>query len=106
MLKDFCKNRPAHEREDDRYHSVEISIEGLDLPYQFKIWDASSDTFGVLIKEGSNILSLLHVGDEMEVVYYSSDSVLKTRTFIKYIIRNDEGRLKGHYMVGLKMSNT
>ena len=41
------------------YHSVEFSIQGVDLAYQFKIWNTSSTPMCVLVKEDSAILPSL-----------------------------------------------
>ena len=103
MYKNSAEEGSGYAMALDRFHSVEISMKELDLPYQFKIWDSSSGTVGVLIKEGSNILSLLNEGDEMEMVYHSSDSVRRMNTLVQNITKNEDGRLKGHYSVGLKL---
>lgn len=88
----------------DKYYSVEISIEGLDFPFQFKIWNFDQKAMCILVKEGSDILYGLKVGDTLDMKYYSSDSVCPhkyRKTLIRDIIKNDQGRFKGHYLVDL-----
>ena len=85
-----------------KFHSVEISLKGLDLPYQFRIWDVASESVDFLVKEGSTILPYLNQGDSMVMKYYSVDSTENIRTVIQHITKNDHGRLKGHYLVGLR----
>lgn len=88
----------------DRFYSVELPINELNLLYQFKIWEHASETIFVLIKENSEILSQLQVGKVFNMKYYSTDSVCPTvrlKTQIKQITKNDQGRFKGHYRVGL-----
>ena len=90
----------------DQYRSVEFSVDGLDFAYQFKIWNIASSSMCLLIKESSDILPRLNVGDTLNMRYYSDDSTLphgELATQIRHITKNDEGRLKGHYLVGLEI---
>ncbi|MFC1533537.1 hypothetical protein ACFL7M_09265 [Thermodesulfobacteriota bacterium] len=90
----------------DDYHSVEFSVKGLDLPYQFRIWDNASESINVLVKENSSVLPLLRVGDKLDTKYYSDKSIYpskKMRTIVRHITKNNNGRLKGHYLIGLKI---
>lgn len=90
----------------DQYYSVEFSIKGLDLPYQVRIWENATESMNVLVKEGSSILPLLKVGDTLDTKYYSQGSIYPSeniRTVIRHITKNKKGRLKGHYLIGLKI---
>ena len=67
-----------------QYYSVEVRIDGLDVPYQFKIWQITSGCAWVLAKKDSNIIPLLKVGDILNIKCYpanqfSHPSVLKQR---------------------------
>ena len=100
------ERRSEPRRMVDQYHSVEFSVDGLDFAYQFKIWNIASSSICLLIKETSDILPRLNVGDTLNMRYYSHDSShphgdLATR--IRHITKNDEGRLRGHYLVGLEI---
>lgn len=98
--------KPKGREIKDQFNSVEISIDGLDLPYQFKIWENRSTSMNVLIKEDSGVLPLLKVGDTFNMKYYSSKSIYpleNVKTAISHITKNDRGRLKGHYLVGLEI---
>jgi hypothetical protein len=58
----------------------------------------------VLIKEDSVVLQHLKEGDIVDMKYYSSDSLSPTehlQTEIRHITKDDEGRFKGHFLVGL-----
>jgi hypothetical protein len=91
---------------DDQYHSVEFSIKGFELPYQVRIWENSKDFMNILVKEGSSVLPLLKVGDTLNTKYYTKGSVYPSenmRTVIRHIKKNNKGRLKGHYLIGLKI---
>ena len=88
----------------DEYYSVELSLEGLTCPHQFRIWSIHNGSMCVLVKENSEILGSLKVGDVMRMKYYTMDSLCPTRdlhTEIKHITKEEQGRFKGHYVVGL-----
>ena len=102
----FDEKRLDKRNNIDQYHSVEFIIKGLDIPYQVRIWDSRSESMSVLVKEDSIVLPLLKVGDTLDTKYYSIGSVYpseKMRTIIRYINKNRKGRLKGHYLIGLKI---
>jgi len=89
----------------DQYHSAEFVFEGLGVSYQFKIWDGSS----VLVKENSDFLARLKVGDTLSVRFYWGETGRSSEcltTTIRCITRNEQGRLKGHYLVGLEILET
>lgn len=93
----------------DSYQSVEFSIKGLELPYHVRIWDNASESMSILVNEGSSVLPLLKVGDTLDSKYYSKGSVYPSenmRTIIRHITKNKNGRLKGHYLIGLKIINS
>ncbi|MDY6880101.1 MAG: hypothetical protein V2J25_01315 [Desulfatiglans sp.] len=91
----------------DQYHSAEFSIDGLEMSYQFKLWDSESTSSKcVLVKENSHILPCLREGDTLNVKYYSSGSEYTStslETAIKQITKNDQGRFKGHYSVDIEI---
>lgn len=87
------------------YHSVEFSIQGVELAYQFKIWNTSSTPMCVLIREDSAILPSLKEGDTLDLKFYSSEtshSTASLKTTIRHITR-DQGRFRGHYLVALEI---
>ncbi len=96
-----CTRAPS-----DCFHSVEFSVSGLNVLYQSKIWSNSTASMFALIKENSDILSRIHVGDVLNMKYYTRDTVCPTRNFdtkIEYITKDLEGRFRGHYLVGLEI---
>ena len=91
-----------------QYHSVEFSIQGVELAYQFKIWNTSSTPMCVLVKENSAILPSLKEGDTLDLKFYSSGANYATaslKTRIRHITR-DQGRFRGHYLVALEIQDT
>lgn len=106
---DFVERRSEPRRPADRYYSVEFSLQGLECPYQFKIWNMASRSMCVLVKEGSEILSRLRVGEVLNMKYYPTDVISPSEcleTAIRHITKDDQGRFKGHYLVGLEILRT
>jgi hypothetical protein len=90
----------------EQYYSVEFPVEGLRHQYQFKIWSIESMAPCVLMKEDSGILNRINVGDVLTLKYYPADSRSPFEchdTAIMNITKNDHGKFKGHYLVGLKI---
>lgn len=102
----LVKRRSEHRKQGHQYYTVEFSINGLDHPYVFKIWNVQSMSMCVLVKENSDILPLLKVGDTLNMKYCSTGSVHPPEyleTAIRHITKDDEGQFKGHYLVGLEI---
>ena len=100
-----AKTVSAH-RDGPPYYSVEFSVKDPKLLYQFRIWNLDADAMYILVKENSAMLGRLKTGEIFETKYYSGDALHPTvdsRTEIKVITREEDGRFKGHYRVGLNM---
>jgi hypothetical protein len=106
MPEEFVEKRSESREIVDRFYSVEFSLKGMDFVYQFKIWNMSTKGMCVLIKEDSAVLKHLKEGDVMDMKYYSSDALSPTehlQTEIRHITKDEEGRFKGHVLVGLSI---
>ena len=102
----LSEKRATYEELAEQFYSVEISLDGLDLPYQFKIWENKSTSLKVLIKEDSGVLPLLKEGETFVMKYYSTRSIYpheNVKTAVRQITKNDQGRLKGHYLIDLEI---
>ena len=87
-----------------KYHSVEINLPDLDSLYQFKIWNMSSKGMCLLVREDSDVLKHLMVGNIFDMKCYATDLSLPPENLkiqIKHITKDEQGRFKGHYLVGL-----
>ena len=103
--KPVAKN-PDHATNLEKYQSVEILINGLNVPYQFKIWQITPRCIWVLVKENSNILPLVKLGDTLNIKCYPTNREFPPEfidTTIRHITMNDQGRFKGHCLVGLEI---
>ena len=90
-----------------KYQSVEFSIKGLEYLHQFPIRNSEPASMFVLVKEDSEIVGRLKVGDVLKMKYYTDDTVCPTKyvdTEIRHITKDEEGRFKGHYRVVLGIS--
>jgi len=90
-----------------QYYSIEVWIDGLDVPYQFKIWQIISGCAWVLAKKDSNIIPLLKVGDILNIKCYPANQLSPPEWFettIRCVSMNDKGRFKGHCLIGLEFS--
>lgn len=88
----------------DRFHSLELSIEGIDPVYQFKLWNISSSGMCILVREDSAIIGHIKQGDVFQAKYYPAEALEAAqllKTEVKHITKDDEGRFRGHYKVGL-----
>jgi hypothetical protein len=104
-------DRPPERRseirnEAEQYYSVQFTTKSLSSFYQFKIWNISTSGMCILVKEDSEVLNHISVGDQLEMTYFKADSLggsdtLKTR--IKHITKNEAGRFQGHFLVGLSI---
>jgi hypothetical protein len=92
-------------KKTDQCQSVEFSVEGIGVPYRFKIWHIHPNSNVIVIKKNSNILPHLRVGATLTMKYYSPGEGYPegTReTTIKEISGEEEGRFKGHFLVDLE----
>jgi len=88
----------------DQYYSVEFSISSTLPVHQFKVRDVSPSGIGIMVNENSAVLAHLKVRDVLEMKYNptdSSDLPEHLRTEIRHITKIDEGKYKGHYIVGM-----
>ena len=90
----------------DKYYSVEICGNELEVIYQYGIWSRESTSMFILVKEESGILPWLKVGDILNMKYYAADILYPFEnldTKIQSITKHDQGRLEGHYLVGFEI---
>ncbi|HIJ56231.1 MAG TPA: hypothetical protein HPQ03_08895 [Deltaproteobacteria bacterium] len=90
--------------EEQQFHSVEFHVDGLQLLYQSKVWSNGTDPMFTLVKEDSDVLNRIQVGDILNMKFYSSDGYCPPKdleTEIKHITKDTRGRFKGHFLVGL-----
>ena len=96
------RSEPRHLEEG--YSSVELSLKELNFVYQFKIWDRSQSGMSILIKEDSEVLRHIKVGDMLDMKYYpkkQTEEPIKLRTEIRHITKDVSEKIKGHCLVGL-----
>jgi hypothetical protein len=88
----------------DEYYSVEFSISGLEMNFQFKIWNVSTRGLCLLVRPESAILSHLRVGETIRMKFYRENASKPAdfiNTKIHHITQDDTGKFRGHYLIGL-----
>jgi len=86
------------------YHCVELAVNDFAVPYKFKIWNIASNSMCLLVREDSDILRRIKVGDNIKMEYYLEGtwSPPESRlTAIRHITKKEDGPFKGHYLVGI-----
>ncbi|MBW1803860.1 MAG: hypothetical protein JRJ85_24400 [Deltaproteobacteria bacterium] len=93
-------------RKATSYYSVEFSFEGVECIYQFKVWHTPAVYKCIIVKEDSNFLKWIRLGDTHTLKCNFENathlSVFKN-TVIRFSRKQEKGRYKGHYIVGLEM---
>ena len=108
MSQDLPPGQPAERRSELRKNeepmrSVELKLPSLPI-YLFKVKDSSQNGFCLLIKEDSNILEHIHVGQILNIRSYSEDNMVSSEILlseIKHITKKDKSPYTGHQLVGL-----
>ncbi len=104
VMSEHAERRSEARTTIDQYYSVEFLIPDAEFIYQFRIWNLSSEGLCVVVKENSDLLKHLSVGDVLNLRYHPvnlADPIVKLKTEIKHITKQEEGRFKGHALVGL-----
>lgn len=95
---------PELETPMNQCYSVLFSLHGADNTYRSRVWDKAPSSMHLLIENTSDLLSRLKVGDTMNMRYYSTDLRNPSEYIeasVQHITKRDQGRLKGHYLIGL-----
>ena len=105
---EFEEKRSELRTKPQQYHSIEFEIPESKCIYQFKIWDVSSRGSCLLVRNDSEVLKKIEEGDVFEMKFYPADlsqppEILKTQ--IIHITPEDQGRFRGHHLVGLLILN-
>ena len=101
----FTERRAKHQRTQLRNYRVEIKLTHAPI-YQFRVNDVNPDGAGILIKEDSKFLSMIEVGQIVDAYFISpkgTDPTGNHKVEIRHITKPNEGKNKGHFLVGLKI---
>lgn len=106
LNKSFVERRSEPRTRTEGLYSIEINLGGSIPIYQFRLRDISANGACFLVREDSPILKHLRIGQKLNMKYYSTDKSNPTENFkseIMHITKMDSGRLKGHYLVGVRV---
>jgi hypothetical protein len=88
------------------FHSVEFPLGDVQPLYQFKLWRSENNTFFLLAKDSSDLVSRLKVGRIVPMKYYGENAMQTTEvhnTQITEIVKETQGRFSGHYRIELNI---
>ena len=88
----------------DEYYSVEFSLSGIEMTYQFKIWNISTKGLCLVVRPESELLRHLKAGETIQMKFYreiASKPADFINTKIHHITKDDTGKFRGHYLIGL-----
>ena len=110
MSQDMPAANPVERRSelrktDEPMQSVELKLPSLPI-YLFKVKDSSQNGFCLLVKENSDILNHIHVGQVLNIRSNTEDKLEPAQIIlseIKHITKKGKGPYKGHLLVGLKI---
>ena len=97
---------PTEHRE---FESVEVSFDGVECSHHFRIWNGEPCSMFVLVKHSSEIVDRFKVGQVVKMKYYAYGADCRTKmmdTKIQQIIKEEQGRFRGHYVVGLALAES
>lgn len=89
----------------DEVYTIELAHANLPF-YMFKIWNLSSRGTCIVVRDDSEVLKQVKIGDVLEMKYYKTDSSSqpeRLETEIKHITKDEGGRFKNHTLVGLQI---
>jgi len=88
---------------------VKVASEGIECSHQFRIWSGDPHSMFVLVKHSPEIMDRFKVGEVVKMKDYTHGSDCRTKmmdTKIQQIIKEDQGRFRGHYVVGLALAES
>ena len=88
-----------------RNYRIEIKFVGMPV-YQFKVRDVSSKGAGVIVRDDSEFLAMIEVGQVLEVNFISprgSNPSGFYKAKVRQISILERGRYKGHRLVGISI---
>ena len=88
-----------------RNYRVEIKLAGQPI-YQFRVRDVSTKGAGILIKDDSEFISLIEVGQIVNVNFISPKGTAPSGMYkaqIKHLSKPDKAEVRGHTLVGVSV---
>jgi len=99
------ERRSKIRRQVGRYFNVSFVSGGPNGTYRLKIMNRSSNSMGLVVKDGSDILSTIGIGDTLGLLYNpirTPSYCVYLKTIVRHITKKYQGPLYGHYIIGLE----
>ncbi len=106
MKENIIEKRSEPRRNVDKYLSVEFITSDFIPAHLFIVYNVAPTGIGIIAKEGSAALKPLKAGRIMEAKFTLSEvrgGFENCKVEIRHITKDDEGRFKGHYLIGLSI---
>jgi hypothetical protein len=87
-------------------YTVKLLFDGAQADRHYRVWHKATTYMCVLLEQAPSILGRLRVGDTMNVKYFDSDQAVSPEhleTEIRKVKKRNQGRLKGRYLLDLKI---
>lgn len=97
------------QRNEKRYPAgdlecVEFKPPDLQMGYKFRLRDVSNSGMCIVVNENSELLRYIKKGEIYEMKYFPENSEpCKLKTEIIHISKQNNGKFKGHILVGLEI---
>jgi hypothetical protein len=102
----FSERRSGPRKQVDQNYHVECLVDGLDVTHQVRIWNKARKSIRLVVKENSDILPRLKVGETLKMIHCPIHSVylcVYVEAVVRHITKEDQGQLKDHYLVDLEI---
>ena len=89
----------------NQYRNVRFLSKEFNGAHRLKILDKSSKSMCLQVKESSDILPRLKIGDALEMIYHPTQSrypCVYLEAVVRHITKRQEGRPNESYLVGLE----
>jgi hypothetical protein len=99
------ERRSKTRRQVGRFFNVSFVSGGPNGTYRLKIMNRSSNSIGLVVKDSSDILSTIGVGDTLGILYdpiRAPSYCVYLKTIVRHITKKYQGPLYGHYIIGLE----
>jgi hypothetical protein len=106
MKENIIEKRSEPKKVVHKYLSVEFITSDFIPAHLFIIYNVAPTGIGIIAKEGSAALKSLKAGRIMEAKFTLSEvrgEFENCKVEIRHITKDDRGRFKGHYLIGLSI---
>ena len=105
VTENLTEMRSEARKQLNQYCNARFLNNGPNDTYRLKILNRASKSMCFQVKENSDILPRLKIGDALELIYHPTHSLypcVYLEGVVRHITKRYQGRRKGGYLVGLE----